>query len=73
MEQLLYTSIPDTADRAYWQLKTDDVTHSLQSFVPIYPELHQQLKVQAWNASQTKLAKKSKPLPPMDVEQSGHF
>ena len=53
-----YTAIP-----VYWPLKTDDATHSLQVFVPIYPDLHRQLKVEAWKASQTRLAKKVKPLP----------
>ena len=70
MGQPLYTSIPNTKDKTYWQLKTDDTTHSLQSFVPIYPELQRQLKAEAWKDNQAKLAKKHKPLPPMDVEQS---
>lgn len=69
----VYTDIPDTTDRAYWQLKIDDATHSLQVFVPIYPELHRQLKAEAWKDRQLRLAKKVKPLPPLDVEQSGHF
>ena len=63
MEQPVYTRIPDTTDRAYWQLKTDDATHSLQVFVPINPELHQHLRAEAWKASQSRLAKKVKPLP----------
>ncbi len=69
----IYTAIPATTDRAYWQMKTDDATHSFQVFVPIYPDLHRQLKAEVWKASQTRLAKKVKPLPPLDVEQSGHF
>ena len=73
MNHPVYTDIPDTMDRAYWQLKTDDATHSLQVFVPLYPELHRQLKAEAWKASQTRLAKKIKSLPRLDVEQSGHF
>lgn len=73
MSQPIYTVIPDTTDRAYWQMKTDDANHSLQGFVPIYPELHRQLKAQAWKAIQLKLAKKVKPLPPLDTDQSDHF
>ena len=69
----VYIDIPDTTDRAYWQLKAEDAIHSLQVFVPIYPELHRQLKAEARKASQTRLANKVKPLPPLDVEQSGHF
>jgi hypothetical protein len=67
MSQPLYTAIPDTSDRAYWQLKTDDATHSLQRFVPVYPQLHRQLKAQAWQTIQTRLAKKVRPLPPLDM------
>ncbi len=63
MSQAVYTDIPDTTDRAYWQLKTDVAPHSLQVFVLVYPELHRQLKADAWKASQTRLAKKGKPLP----------
>ena len=73
MDHPFYSAIPDTTDRAYWRMKTDDATHLLQGFVPIYPELHRQLKAQAWKAIQARLAKKTKPLPPLDVEQSGQF
>lgn len=65
-----YTAIPDTSERAYWQLKTDDANHGLQTFVPIYPQLHKHLKAQAWKAIQAKLARKGKPLPPLDVDRS---
>ena len=68
MSQTNYTSIPDTSDRAYWQLKTDDAGNSLQGFVPIDPQLHRQLKAQAWKAIQLKLANKVKPLPPLDQD-----
>lgn len=67
MNQPLYSAIPDTSDRAYWHLKTDDGGNLLQTFVPINPQLHRQLKAQAWKAIQLKLANKSKPLPPLDL------
>ena len=65
-KQPLYSAIPDTSDRAYWQLKTDDAGNSLQGFVPTDLHLHRQLKTQAWKAIQLRLANKPKPLPPLD-------
>ncbi len=62
-----YATIPDTSDRTYWQLKTDDAGNLLQTFVPIDPQLHRQLKTQAWKVIQLKLANKIKPLPPLDL------
>lgn len=66
MNQPLYTAIPDTTDRAYWRLKTDDLANGLQRFVPIDPQLHRHLKALAWPALQAKKAKKFKDFPPQD-------
>lgn len=57
MSQPVYTTIPDTSDLAYWELKTQNTQERSTTFVPRDKELHQQLKVKAWAAIQASLGR----------------
>ncbi|GAB2579486.1 hypothetical protein [Spirosoma areae] len=60
MIQLTYTSIPDTSDTNYWQLKLMTGNVRSTTFVPRDKELHQQLRVKAWAVIQASLRKSNR-------------
>ncbi|GAB2554470.1 hypothetical protein [Spirosoma areae] len=60
MSQLTYTSIPDTSDSNYWQLKLMTGNVRSTTFVPRDKELHQQLRVKAWAVIQASLRKNNR-------------
>ncbi|WP_162387733.1 hypothetical protein [Spirosoma endbachense] len=58
MSQPVYTSIPDTSDANYWEIKSHSEKHQSSTFVPRDKELHQQLKAKAWVEIQASLDRK---------------
>ncbi|GAB3946688.1 hypothetical protein GCM10028805_17610 [Spirosoma harenae] len=60
MSQPQYTSIPDTSDTNYWEVKPKAGNVRSTTFVPRDKELHQRLRVQAWAVIQATLSKKNR-------------
>lgn len=60
MNELPYTTIPDTSDSNYWESKS--IKNNLRSttFVPRDKELHQRLRVKAWVLIQASLSKRNR-------------
>lgn len=55
-----YTEIPPTSDNEYWEIKPDDGQIRSQTFVPRDKQLHHQLKVKAWVATQPRRKRNAK-------------
>lgn len=58
-----YTEIPPTSDLEYWQVKSNNLSTRSKTFVPRNPELHHQLKTEAWEKIQAKLRTRSRQVP----------
>jgi hypothetical protein len=52
-----YTTIPDTSDLNYWEVKTTDDMHRIRTFVPKDKELHHRLKLEQRAEIDARLAK----------------
>lgn len=57
MDALQYTSIPDTTDGNYWQLKRENARERLKTFVPIDKDLHRSLMIKARQEAREEQAK----------------
>ncbi|GAB3547154.1 hypothetical protein [Spirosoma fluminis] len=53
-----YTSIPDTSDFLYWEVKPTADSLRSTTFIPRDKALHQQLKLAAWAIIQASLPRK---------------
>jgi hypothetical protein len=57
MSQPVYTTIPDTSDLNYWEVKLTSGENRTKTFVPKDKELHHRLKVEQRTEIDARLAK----------------
>jgi hypothetical protein len=66
MSQPLYTTIPDTSDLNYWEIKVTNGPNQTRTFVPKDKALHHRLKVEQRVEIDARLAKTKQ-------QQKNHF
>lgn len=57
MSQPVYTTIPDTSDLNYWEVKVTKGDNQTRTFVPKDKELHHRLKVEQRTEIDARLAR----------------
>lgn len=57
MSQPVYTTIPDTSDLNYWEVKVTKGANQTRTFVPKDKDLHHRLKVELRTEIDARLAK----------------
>ncbi len=66
MNPSTYTSIPDTSDMDYWELKASDLEDRSKTFVPRDKDLHRALMIKQREEADRRLIKKKQ------LERSGN-